>query len=51
MAATELKRQFTEDQADAIQNIAWCDWDHATMKARLPDFRSLEIDAFIEKYS
>ncbi len=50
VAAKPIKRRFSEAQADALQEIAWWDWDHATMKARLSDFRNLQIDAFIEKY-
>ncbi len=50
VAAKPIKRRFTEPQADALQEIAWWDWDHATLKERLPDFRALSIDAFIEKY-
>ncbi len=50
VAAKELKRRFTEIQAEALQELAWWDWDRSTLKARLPDFRSLSIDAFIEKY-
>lgn len=45
-----LKRRFTETQAEALQEIAWWDWDHAALKAALPDIRALPIDAFIEKY-
>lgn len=51
VAAREIKRRFTERQAEALQDIAWWDWDHETLKQRLPDFRQLPIDGFIEKYS
>ncbi|WP_417684334.1 DapH/DapD/GlmU-related protein [Roseibium sp.] len=50
VAARHIKRRFSERQADALMEIAWWNWDHATLKQRLPDFRDLEIDAFIEKY-
>lgn len=30
--------------------IAWWDWSHDQLKERLPDFRNLPIDGFIEKY-
>jgi hypothetical protein len=30
--------------------IGWWDWNHDALKERLPDFRQLSIDAFIEKY-
>ena len=46
-----LKRRFTEAQGEALMAIAWWDWDHATLRARLGDFRTLPIDAFIERYT
>lgn len=45
-----IRRRFSEAQGAALQAIAWWDWPHARMKAALSDFRTLEIDAFIEKY-
>ena len=30
--------------------IAWWDWDHDRLRAALPDIRSLDIDAFIERF-
>lgn len=48
--AREIKRRFTEAQADALQEIAVWDWPRDTYKAALPDIRKLDIDAFIEKY-
>ena len=48
--AREIKRRFTGAQAEALQEIAVWDWPRETYKAALPDIRTLEIDAFIEKY-
>ncbi len=48
--AREIKRRFTEAQAEALQEIAVWDWSRAAYQAALPDIRSLQIDAFIEKY-
>ncbi|MGE8104559.1 DapH/DapD/GlmU-related protein [Allorhizobium sp. NPDC080224] len=45
-----IKRRFSEEQAEALLDIAWWDWDHDTLRARLPDIRGLSIDAFIDKY-
>ncbi|WP_298958099.1 DapH/DapD/GlmU-related protein [uncultured Roseibium sp.] len=50
VAAKPIKQRFSETQADALMEIAWWDWNHETLKQRLPDFRKLAIDAFIEKY-
>lgn len=48
--AREIKRRFSETQAEALQKIAVWDWPRDTYKAALPDIRALSIDAFIEKY-
>lgn len=50
VAAREIKRRFTEQQEQALIDISWWDWSHEELKQRLPDFRKLPIDAFIEKY-
>lgn len=48
--AKPLGERFPARIAEALQQIAWWDWPHAEIKAALEDFRTLEIDAFIEKY-
>jgi carbonic anhydrase/acetyltransferase-like protein (isoleucine patch superfamily) len=48
--ARPIRRRFTEAQEEALMEIAWWDWDHDRFGAAVPDFRALEIDAFIEKY-
>jgi len=48
--AREIKRRFTETQAEALLNIAVWDWSRDACKAALPDIRALEIDDFIAKY-
>ncbi len=48
--ARELKRRFSPAQGEALQQIAWWDWSHETLRDRLHDIRGLDIDAFIEKY-
>lgn len=45
-----IKRRFTDQQAEALQEIAVWDWDRETYSTALPDIRALDIDAFIEKY-
>jgi phosphonate metabolism protein (transferase hexapeptide repeat family) len=50
VAAKTIKRRFNEAQEKALMEIAWWDWSHAELRERLPDFRLLAIDAFIEKY-
>ncbi|MGR3434705.1 MAG: DapH/DapD/GlmU-related protein [Shimia sp.] len=48
--ARQIKRRFTEAQAEALQRMAWWDWPRARYAAALPDIRALDIDAFITKY-
>lgn len=45
-----LKRRFSEQQAEALMEIAVWDWSHDAYKRALSDIRRLDIDAFIEKY-
>jgi len=45
-----IKRRFTLPQAEALMEIAVWDWSRDAYRAALPDIRTLEIDAFIEKY-
>lgn len=49
--ARGLKRRFPDKVADALCDIAWWDWDHERLKHALPDFRSLGVEGFIEKYA
>lgn len=30
--------------------LAWWDWDHATLRTRLQDFRSLNVEDFLQRY-
>lgn len=45
-----IRRRFTKAQAEALLEIAWWDWPRERFQAALPDFRTLSIDAFIERY-
>ena len=35
---------------ERLQALAWWDWEHAALRASLDDFRSLDIEEFLEKY-
>ncbi len=50
VAAKPIRRRFNERQEEALLKIAYWDWDRAKLRAALPDIRTLDIDAFIEKY-
>lgn len=49
--AREIKRRLPHDIAEQMQALAWWDWSHAQLRAALTDFRSLDAEAFIAKYS
>ncbi|GAA4153964.1 DapH/DapD/GlmU-related protein [Gryllotalpicola daejeonensis] len=36
--------------AARLERLAWWDWDHETLHARLLDFRTLNAEAFLDKY-
>jgi phosphonate metabolism protein (transferase hexapeptide repeat family) len=48
--ARVLRFRFSEAVRAALLRLAWWDWDHATLAARLPDFRALGAEAFCAKY-
>jgi phosphonate metabolism protein (transferase hexapeptide repeat family) len=48
--AVPLRRRFPPHVAARMQLLAWWDWDHARLRAALPDFRGLSAEAFLEKY-
>ncbi len=49
--AKPVRRRFTEQQAHAIESVAWWDWSHEDLREALPDFRTLTIDSFLKKYT
>lgn len=48
--ARPVRRRFTPRIAERLTALAWWDWSHAALHAALPDFRSLPVEAFLEKY-
>jgi phosphonate metabolism protein (transferase hexapeptide repeat family) len=48
--ARPVRARFTERIAARLQALAWWDWDHARLRAALPDFRDLAVEAFLEKH-
>lgn len=48
--ATKLRRRFPKKIAARLIALAWWDWDHARLRTALPDFRALNIEAFLDKY-
>jgi len=48
--AKPLRARFERPVAQRLMDLAWWDWDHATLRDRLADFRSMSTPAFLEKY-
>lgn len=48
--ARKIKLRFDDDMIAKIEQLKWWDWDYQTIKARLADFRHLNIEDFIRKY-
>ena len=51
VAAKLIRRRFSEPTAAAMDGLAWWDWDHQPIHAALEDFRNLDAEQFVEKFS
>ncbi len=45
-----IRYRFDPDVIEALQDIAWWDWDEATVRARVEDFY-LPVHEFLRKYA
>ena len=48
--ATEIRPRFDARTAERLLGLAWWDWDHDRLGDALMDFRTLDAEAFLEKY-
>lgn len=48
--ARPIRDRFAPAVSERLMDLAWWNWSHDTLRARLDDFRNLEIEAFLEKY-
>lgn len=48
--ARPIRRRFAEAVAERLRALAWWNWPHETLRAALPDFRRLPVEAFLDKY-
>ncbi|MBN9887371.1 DapH/DapD/GlmU-related protein [Salipiger abyssi] len=48
--AVPLRERFPAAVAERLLALAWWEWDHATLRARLDDFRTMPVEAFLERY-
>ncbi|MEC9198071.1 MAG: chloramphenicol acetyltransferase [Pseudomonadota bacterium] len=51
LPAKPIRKRFETHIADRLMELAWWDWPHEVLRDSLPDFRSLPIEAFLEKYA
>ena len=49
--AKPIKQRFSPDIAQRLIALAWWDWPHSALRSALHDFRTLPVEAFLEKYS
>lgn len=50
LPAKPIHERFPQAIGERLMRLGWWDWDHEQVRAALPDFRSLEIEAFLEKH-
>jgi phosphonate metabolism protein (transferase hexapeptide repeat family) len=48
--AEPIKRRFSPEIGQRMDALAWWDWSHAALRSALEDFRTLSVEAFLEKY-
>ncbi|MCA0995556.1 chloramphenicol acetyltransferase [Alloyangia pacifica] len=48
--AQPLRARYAPQVAERMMALAWWDWPHEVLRARLEDFRQLPAEAFLEKY-
>jgi phosphonate metabolism protein (transferase hexapeptide repeat family) len=48
--AREIRRRFPIEIGDRLDRLAWWDWSHARLRGALDDFRSLDIEAFLDRH-
>lgn len=48
--ARPIRPRFPAAIAERLVALAWWDWEHHRLRAALEDFRSLSVEAFLEKH-
>lgn len=48
--AKPIKRRFPEAIAARLMALAWWDWEHEALRRALPDFRTLPVEDFLDRY-
>ncbi|QGZ34473.1 DapH/DapD/GlmU-related protein [Stappia indica] len=45
-----IRERFSAETVARMQALAWWDWSHERLRETLEDFRSLDAEAFLERY-
>jgi phosphonate metabolism protein (transferase hexapeptide repeat family) len=45
-----VRMRFPEDIAARLLALRWWDWDHERLRLALPDFRTLSVEAFLDRH-
>jgi phosphonate metabolism protein (transferase hexapeptide repeat family) len=48
--ARPIRRRFPEEVAHRLARLCWWDWDHERLRMALPDFRTLTVEQFLDRY-
>ena len=48
--ARPIRQRLAEAVAERLMRLAWWDWDHDALHSALPDFRTLSVEEFLDKY-
>lgn len=48
--ARPIRDRFPQQTAERLMALAWWDWDHERLRSALADFRTLGIEAFLERH-
>ena len=49
--AKTIRMRFTDAIAERLLALAWWDWTHEKLRAALPDFRTDDIEAFLDRHA
>jgi len=49
--ATIIKMRFPDTVAERLLALKWWDWEHGAIRRALPDFRQMDVLAFLDKYN
>ncbi|TWF52891.1 DapH/DapD/GlmU-related protein [Neorhizobium alkalisoli] len=46
-----IRERFSAKTGEAMDRLAWWDWEHAKLRTALDDFRALSADEFLSRYA